>query len=103
MKRRRSILKFVAIWAVLAATVVPTLTVAVWQVLHGRGALVYTNVHGLAIPYTSVLIIVATLILTLGVAYIARLLYFRRSNLGEVTEIRELHAQAPYTDPGDSK
>jgi hypothetical protein len=103
MKSRRSVLTIVAISSVLAATVVPTLAMAVWQVLHGRGAAVYTNVFGLSIHYTSVLIMVAAVVLTLGVAYLARLVYFWRHDYGEVTEIRELQSQTPYTDPGDSK
>jgi hypothetical protein len=103
MKRRRSVLKIAAISSVLTAIVVPTLAVAVWQVLHGRGAAVYTNVYGLAIHYTSVLIMVAAVVLTLGVAYLARVVYFWRHDYGEVTELRELQSQTPYTDPGDSK
>jgi hypothetical protein len=93
----------VAIASVLTAIVVPTLAMAVWQVLHGHGAAVYTNVFGLAIHYTSVLTAVAAVVLTLGVAYIARLVYFWRHDYGEVTELRELQSQTPYTDPGDSK
>jgi len=103
MKRRRSILKIVAISAVFAAVFLPITAAAVWQVLHGRGAAVYTNVYGLVIHYTSLLIMVAALILALGVAYIARLLYFRRYGNGGVTELRELQPQTPYTDPGDTK
>jgi hypothetical protein len=92
-----------AISAVFAAAFVPIVASAVWHVLHGRGAAVYTNVHGLAIPYTSVLIMVAVLILTLEVAYIARLVYFWRNGHGGVTELRELQPRTSYTDPGDSK
>jgi hypothetical protein len=103
MKSRRSIPKIVAISAVLAAVFVPIGAAAVWQVLHGRGAAAYTNVYGLAIHYTSPLIMVAALILALGVAYIARLLYFRRYGNGAVTELRELQRQTPYTDQGDTK
>jgi hypothetical protein len=66
MKRRRSILKIVAISAVFAAVFLPIAAAAVWQVLHGRGAAVYTNVYGLAIHFTSLLIMVAALILALG-------------------------------------
>jgi hypothetical protein len=99
MKRRRSIV----INVVVAAVFIPILAAAVWQVLHGRGAAVYTNVYGLAIHYTSLLIMVAALILALGVAYIARLRYFRRYGNGEVTELRELQPLTPYTDPGDTK
>jgi uncharacterized protein YqgC (DUF456 family) len=103
MKRRRSIVKMVVVSAVFAAVFIPVVAAAVWQVLHGRGAAVYTNVYGLAIHYTSILIMVAALILALGVAYIARLVYFRRYGNGEVTELRELQPRTPYTDPGDSK
>ena len=103
MKRRRSLVKNVAISAVLAAAFVPILTVAVGHVHRGRGAAVYTNVYGLAIHYTSQLIMVAALILALGIAYIARLLYFRRYGNGGVTELRELQPQTPHTDPGDTK
>jgi len=103
MKRRRSIVKIVAISAVFAAAFIPVVATAVWQVLHGRGAAVYTNVYGLAIHYTSLLIMVGALILALGVAYIARLVYFRRYGNGEVTELRELQPRTPYTDAGDSK
>jgi hypothetical protein len=78
MKRRRSIIKIVVVSVVFAAVFIPVVAAAVWQVLHGRGAAVYTNVYGLAIHYTSLLIMVAALILALGAAYIARLLYFRR-------------------------
>jgi hypothetical protein len=103
MKRRRSILKLVAISAVFAAVFVPIVAAAVWQVLHGHGAAVYTNVYGLAIHYTSVLIMVAALILTLAVGYIARLVYFWRHGHSEVAVLREFQPRTPYTDPGDSK
>jgi uncharacterized protein YqgC (DUF456 family) len=103
MKRRRSIVKIVVVSVVFAAVFIPVVAAAVWQVLHGRGAAVYTNVYGLAFHYTSLLIMVAVLILALAVAYIARILYFRRYGNGEVTEIRELQPRTPYTDPGDTK
>jgi hypothetical protein len=103
MKRRRSIARNVVISVVFAAVFIPIVAAAVWQVLHGRGAGAYTNVYALAIHYTSLLIMVAALILALGVAYIARLLYFRRYGNGDVTELRELQPRTPYTDPGDTK
>lgn len=103
MKRRRSIFKIVALSAVFAAVFVPIVAAAVWPVLHGRGAAVYTNVYGLAIHYTSVLIMVAALILTLVVGCIARLVYFWRYGHGDVAELREFQPRTPYTDPGDSK
>jgi uncharacterized protein YqgC (DUF456 family) len=103
MKRRRSVVKIVAISMVFAAVFIPIIADAVWQVLHGRGAAVYKNVYGLAIHYTSLLIMVAALILALAVAFIARLLYFRRYGNGEATDLRELQPRTPYTDPGDTK
>jgi uncharacterized membrane protein YwaF len=103
MKRRRRAFKTVIAPIVVIVAIIPTLTTAVWEVLHGRGAAVYTNVYGLAIHYTSVLIMVAALIFALVVAYIARLFYFWRYGHGRVTELRELQLRTPYTDPGDSK
>jgi uncharacterized membrane protein YwaF len=103
MKRTRAVFKTIVAPIVVAAVLVPTLAIAVWEVLHGRGAAVYTNVYGLAIQYTSVLIMIAALIFTLAVAYIARLVYFWRYGRGGVTELRELQPRTPYTDPGDSK
>jgi hypothetical protein len=78
MKRRRSILRTVAILTVFAIVAFPTLTVAVREVLHGRGADAYTNVYGLAIHYTSILILAGTVIVALAGAYIARVVYFWR-------------------------
>ena len=103
MKHTRSVFKTVVAPIVIAVVLVPTLAIAVWEVLHGRGAAVYTNVYGLAIHYTSVLIMVAALIFTLAIAYIARLVYFWRYGRGEVTELRGFQPRTPYTDPGDSK
>ena len=79
MKRRRSILQNVVIAVVFAVAFFPTLAIAVWEVLHGRGAVAYSNVYGLAIPYTSVLIVVAALAVALASAFIARLVYFWRT------------------------
>jgi hypothetical protein len=39
----------------------------------------------------------------LGIAYVARLAYLWRYGRGDVTPIREIQSQTPYTDPGDSK
>jgi hypothetical protein len=72
VNRRRSIVKSVAVSAVLAVAFIPTLTIATWELLHGRGGTLYTNVYGLATPYTLVLILVAALV----IAFIARLIYF---------------------------
>jgi hypothetical protein len=103
MKRQRSVFKTIVAPIVFAVAFIPTLAISVRAVLQGRGADVYSNVYGLAIHYTSLLIIVAALILALGAAYVARLLYFRRYGKGEVTELRELQPRTPYTDSGDTK
>ena len=103
MKRRHSNVKIVVVSLVFSAVLIPVVAAAVWQVLHGRGAAAYTNVYGLAIHYTSLLIMVAALILALGAACIGRVLYFRRYGNGEVTELRELEPQTPYTDPGNTE
>lgn len=98
MKPRRSILKVVAVWTVLAIVAVPTFGLGVWRVLQGQGAGAYVNVYGLAIHYTSVVILVAVVILILGGVFIARAIHLRR--FGEASEIPE---PTPYTDPGDKK
>jgi hypothetical protein len=98
MKRRRSILKTVVAPIVVVVAFIPTLAMSVWKVLHGQGAESFSNVYGLTIHYTSVLIFAAVVILSLGLAYLARIIHLRR--YGEATEIRK---QTPYTDPGDKK
>jgi hypothetical protein len=103
MKRGRSVLRTIVAPIVIAVVLVPTLVIAAYEVLHGRGAAVYTNVYGLAIHYTSVLILVAPLTFTLVVAYVARLVYFWRYGRGGVTELREFQPRTPYTDPAGSK
>jgi len=96
MKRRRSVFKTVVAPIVAVVVFIPTLAISVWIVL--RGAESYSNVYGLAIHYTSVLILAAMVILILGVAYLARVVHLRR--YGDASEIRE---KTPYTDLGDSK
>jgi hypothetical protein len=89
MKGRRSIFKTVVAPIVAAAVFLPTLTTALWAVLHGRGAAAYSNVYGLSISYTSLLIAVAAVLLALGVAHIARVVCLWRYGYGDVTPIRE--------------
>jgi hypothetical protein len=103
MKGRRSIFKTVIAPIVAVAVFRPTLSTALWAVLHGRGADEYSNVYGLPISYTSLLIMVAAVPFALGIAYVARLIYLWRYGRGDVTQIREIRSQTPYTDPGDSK
>jgi hypothetical protein len=52
MKDRRSISKTVIAPIVAVAVFLPTLSTALWAVLHGRGADVYSNVYGLPVSYT---------------------------------------------------
>jgi uncharacterized membrane protein len=79
MKRRRFIFRNVIAPIVAAVACIPTLAIAIWKVTHGRGAAMYTNVYGLAMPYTSVLILVVVLIVVLSTAFIAREIYFWRN------------------------
>ena len=98
MNRPRSFFGIVVGSIVVAVVFIPTLTISIWKVLHGRGAESYLNVYGLAIHHTSVLILAIVMVLIMGGAYVARIIHFWR--YGEASAIRE---QTPYTDPGDSK
>jgi hypothetical protein len=103
MKGRRSVFKTVVAPIVVAVAFVPTLSIAVWEVLHGRGAATYSNVYGLAIHYTSVLILVLVLILALAVAYIARIVYFWRNGRDGAAKLRKIASIEPSLDSGDGK
>jgi MFS family permease len=56
----------------------PTVMLAVREVYRGHGAGTYTNVYGLAIHYTSLLILLGFTVAALLAALIGRLLYFWR-------------------------
>jgi hypothetical protein len=101
MKRPRSVLKIAVTSIVFTAVAVPTVAVALWQVRHGRGAAIYTNVYGLAIHYMSALLMVAAVILALGFAFVARTVHIWR--YGEASDIQEIQSQTPYTDPGNKE
>ena|SRR5271166_1881291 len=60
---------------VVAFCMVPSLLLAVREVARGHGGGTYTNVYGLAIHYTSLLIIVGVGVVALLAALIGRLLY----------------------------
>ncbi len=62
MKRQRSVFRTIVAPVVAAMVLFPTLAIAVWEVLHGRGAAVYSNVYGFTIHYTSVLIFLVSLL-----------------------------------------
>jgi hypothetical protein len=93
MKRRRSVLRNIAIASVMVLAIAPTLLNAVSQVLRGRGAAVYFNVYGLAIHYTSVLIFVAAFLVAVAVALIARLIYFWRRDRDPSAVVTSIETQ----------
>jgi preprotein translocase subunit SecY len=78
MKPRRSVFKTIVAPLITAVVFVPTVAMAIWEVAHGRGAATYSNVYGLAVHYTSVLIALFALALAALVAFIARAVYFWR-------------------------
>jgi hypothetical protein len=103
MKRRRSIFKTLVAPIVVAVAFVPTLAIAVWEVLHGRGAATYSNVYGLAIQYTSVLIIVLVLVLALAAAYVARVVYFWRIGHDGAAKLRKIDSAGSSVGSGEEK
>jgi membrane-anchored glycerophosphoryl diester phosphodiesterase (GDPDase) len=103
MKGRRSAFKTVIAPIVVLVVFVPTLAVAVWMVLHGRGAESYSNVNGLAIHYTSVLIFVLALVLAVAVAYVARIIYFWRNAHDGAAKLRKIEALASSNDSINDK
>jgi hypothetical protein len=78
MKPRRSILKTIVAPIIVAVALIPTVAIAAWEVLHGRGAATYSNVYGLAIHYTSILIFLFALFLAAVAAYVARSIFLAR-------------------------
>jgi uncharacterized membrane protein len=90
MNRPRSVFRTVVAPVIVAIAVIPTLAIAVWETLHGHGAASYSNVYGLAIPFVSVLILVFVLVLALAVAYIARIVYFRRNQRDDEAKIHKI-------------
>ena len=98
MKRRRSVFKTVIAPIVVIVVFIPTLAVAMWKVLHGRGAESYSNVYGLPIHYTSVLIFVLVLVLAIGVAYVARVMYFWRNAHDGTAKLRTIESLTSSDD-----
>jgi len=103
MKRRHSAFKTVIAPIVVLVVFVPTLAVAVWMVLRGRGAESYSNVYGLAIHYTSVLIFVLALVLVIAVAYVARIIYFWRNAHDGTAKLRKIESLATSDDSTNDK
>ena len=92
MKLRRSVFKNIVAPIVVAVAFIPTLAIAVWKALHGRAAESYSNVYGLAIHYTSVLILVLALVLAVAVAYVARIIYFWRNAHDGTAKLRKIES-----------
>jgi len=103
MKRPHSIFRNVIAPIVAAVACIPTLAIAVWEVLHGRGAAMYTNVYGLAMPFTSVLILVVVLIATLGTAFVAREVYFWRKRHDGTAGRPKIDSPTSSIQPADRK
>jgi hypothetical protein len=103
MNRRRSVFKSIVAPIVVTVALIPTLAIAVWEVLHGRGAATYSNVYGLAIQHSSVLILVLVLGLALAVAYIARILYFWREGHDGTAKLRKIDSMGSSVDSGEGK
>jgi hypothetical protein len=93
MRHKRSIPKTIAIATVFALVAAPTLLVAVWEMMHNRGAGTYINVYGLAIHWTSALISVVALAATLLVALIARLVILWRDKRNAKRLITQIAAR----------
>jgi hypothetical protein len=103
MNRRRSVFKTIVAPIVVTVALIPTLAIAVWEVLHGRGAATYSNVYGLAIQYSSVLILIFVLGLALAVAYIARIVYFWRNGHDGAAKLQKIDSLGSSVDSGEGK
>jgi uncharacterized membrane protein len=103
MKRRRSIFRIIIAPIIVTLAMVPTIAIAVREVLHGRAAATYLNVYGLSIHYTSILILVLALVLALAAAYIARIIYFWRIAHVGTTKLRKVDSLRTSADSGGGK
>jgi hypothetical protein len=107
MKLRRYIFKTVVAPIIVAIALAPTLAIAVWEVAHGRGAATYSNVYGLAIHYTSILILFFVLFLAAVAAYVAayvaRAVYFWREGRVGAIDLRKISVSRPPIDSADGK
>ncbi len=79
MKRQRSFFRAFVAPAIAGLAIIPTVIIALYAVLHGRGSGFYRNVYGLEIPFTSILVLIGAVIGAAVIAYLARLFYFWRS------------------------
>ncbi len=63
---------------VVTICMAPTVMLAMREVYRGHGAGTYTNVYGLTIHYTSLLILLGVVVVVMLAALIGRLVYFSR-------------------------
>ncbi len=103
MKHRRSAFKTVIAPIAVTVALIPTLAIAVREVLHGRGAATYSNVYGLPIQYTSVPILVLVLALVLAIAYIVRIAYFWRNGHDRAAKLRKIYSKVSSVDSDEHK
>jgi hypothetical protein len=103
MKPRRAIFKTVVAPLVAAVALIPTVAIAVWEVAHGRGAAIYSNVYGLDIHYTSILIFLFVLFVAAVGAYVARAVYFWREGRVGATNLRNINAPRSLVDSSEGK
>jgi hypothetical protein len=97
MKGPRSIFRTVVAPIVVAIGVMPTLAIAVWETVHGRGAASYSNVYGLNIPYVSVIILVVLVAIVMAVAYIGRVVYWRNGR-DAAAKLRRIDSSGPAVE-----
>jgi hypothetical protein len=83
----------VVIAVVFAMVAAPTLMTAFWEIRHGHGAATYANVYGLAIHWTSPLILAIALAATLLLAFVARLIVLWRDKRDTATLISKIAAR----------
>ena len=88
---------------VAAIAILPTLAIAVWETIHGRGAASYSNVYGLSIPYVSVLILIVFVAFVMSVAYIARIVYFWRTGRDAAAKLRKIESLGSSVQPKKAK
>jgi hypothetical protein len=103
MRQQRSVFKTFVAPIIAAVALVPTVSIAVWEVLRGNGAGSYSNIYGLAIQYTSILILLGAVLVTAAVAYIARVIYFWRTSHDRAAKLRTIRAPISSLKSDDKK
>jgi len=95
MKPKRSFFRTFVAPVIAGIAIIPSVLIAVRAALNGRAADSYRNVYGLAILYTSVLIFLGIFIAAASIAYVARLVYYRRIGHGRAAKLHAIQPHAP--------